>query len=235
MTTGPGRPSNGTLGVVSKEGNVPWIPRESPNLQSDESLDKISDQIGLVSITTGSDLRYLGPSSGLFFTKFVLAGFGKVIHVEKPSALDPANDTILVPPDLLVPQPKELPSEQRHTRWLSQAYFDNVHLQFPFLHEPSHWEIINQLYNDGEVGAVHKFQVLMVLAIGATILSRRTKVMLSAEGYFASAMNLVDSIVKTSSIEGIQSILLLEMYTLNNPSSGLSLWPLHHHCLVTIA
>lgn len=90
-------------------------------------------------------------------------------------------------PISLIPQPKELPSDQRHTRWLSQAYFEIVHLQFPFLHEPTHWETIGKIYDNVEVGSVHEFQVFMVLAIGATILSRRTKVMLSAEGYYASA------------------------------------------------
>ncbi|KAF4832909.1 Aspyridones efflux protein apdF [Colletotrichum tropicale] len=43
----------------------------------------------------------------------------------------------------------------------------------------------------------------MVLAIGAAHLSRRTKVALSAEGYYSSAMKLVDEILKTSSIASL--------------------------------
>ncbi|PLB49626.1 hypothetical protein P170DRAFT_510151 [Aspergillus steynii IBT 23096] len=210
-------------------------PGHSPGQQSRETRDvqspsEVTDQIGLISITPGTDLRYLGPSSGLFFTKFVLAGLGKRLHTDKTTP-DVKADGLAVPSDLLVPQPKELPSDPSNTRWLSQAYFDIVHLQFPFLHETSHVETIEKVYADPEVPAVHEFQVLMVIAIGASILSRRKRVMLSAEGYFASAMKLVDGVMKTSSVGVAQCILLLQMYALNNPTSGLNLWTLHHHGL----
>lgn len=55
--------------------------------------------------------------------------------------------------------------------------------------------------------------------------------MLSAESYYASAMDRLDSTVQATSLGGLQGILLLQMYTLNNPSSGLSLWSLHYHGL----
>lgn len=41
--------------------------------KDDTSLRDVTDQIGLVSVN-GADLRYLGPSSGLFFTRLVLTG-----------------------------------------------------------------------------------------------------------------------------------------------------------------
>ncbi|KAH0846682.1 Zn(II)2Cys6 transcription factor [Fonsecaea pedrosoi] len=197
----------------------------------DGSLNDITRQIGLVSVTTGADLRYLGPSSGLFFTKFVLAGLGRKIQVEKQHSLGPAKDGFSIPADLLVVRPQDLPPDQRHARWLSQAYFDTVHLQFPFLHEPTYMEILDKLYDGVEVGPTSEFQVFMVLAIGATILARRVKIPLCAEGYCASAMARLDSIFQRASLTGIQCILLLQMYAMNNPSSGLSLWALHYHCL----
>ncbi|RDW58997.1 Zn(II)2Cys6 transcription factor [Aspergillus mulundensis] len=231
VTAGPGHSPRIEGAIPSGDWNAPQRTQESCETRDVESPDEITDQIGLVSIATGSDLRYLGPSSGLFFTKFVLAGLGKRLDADKNPIPGAKPDALAVPSDLLVPQPKELPSDPRHTRWLSHAYFDIVHLQFPILHEPSHWETIEKIYADAEVTAVHKFQVLMVIAIGASILSHRTKVMLSAEGYFASAMKLVDAVMKSSSLGVAQCILLLQMYALNNPTSGLSLWTLHHHGL----
>ncbi|OOF93071.1 hypothetical protein ASPCADRAFT_33782, partial [Aspergillus carbonarius ITEM 5010] len=231
LTAGPGHSPNTDGGISYGDWNPPQRTQQRHETRDIESPREITDQIGLISITTGTDLRYLGPSSGLFFTKFVLAGLGKRLHVASNSTPGGKADSFTVPSDLLVPQPKELPSDPRHTRWLSQAYFDIVHLQFPILHEPSHWETVENIYADAEVTAVHEFQVLMVIAIGASILSRRTKVMLSAEGYFASAMKLVDGVMKTSSVGVAQCILLLQMYVLNNPTSGLSLWTLHHHGL----
>lgn len=115
-----------------------FLPDSDP-LQEDASLRKITEQIGLVSIAAGADLRYLGPSSGLFFTKFVLTGLGRRIQIERPSTPDPAaDDSLSIPPDLLLVQPRELPPDEKHARWLSQAYFDSMHLQFPFLHEKIH-------------------------------------------------------------------------------------------------
>lgn len=235
---GPSNQPDGPSTCLSMESHRPYTRREkgtqNEHSQDDESLHHITDQIGLISVTTGSDLRYLGPSSGLFFTRFVLAGLGRRIQAKKPFPLEPDNGGFSVPADLLVVQPKELPSDQRHAQWLSKAYFESVHLQFPFLHEPTHMEIIRKLYNGIEIEHTDQFQVFMVLAIGATILSRRAKVMLSAEGYCTSAMSRLDDIFQRTSLPGIQCILLLQMYTINNQSSGLSLWYLHYHCLASI-
>ena len=74
----------------------------------------------------------------------------------------------------------------------------------------------------------------MVLAIGATIRSRQLKVLLSAEGYCASAIVHLDTIFQKSSVRGVQCMLLLQMYTFHNPSSAISLWTLHYHCLAHV-
>ena len=204
------------------------------SFQHDESLLEITDQVGLVSVSTGADLRYLGPSSGLFFTRFVLTGIGRNIQAKELSPSDSMNDVPLVPVDLLEVQPTDLPAAQKHAIWLSEAYFETVHLQYPFLHETSHLETIRRMYDDVEVGPAAEFQVFMVLAVGATILSRRAKVQLSAEGYCASAMTRIDGIFPKASLTGLQCILILQMYTLHNASSGLSLWTLHYHCLAWV-
>lgn len=199
-----------------------------------DALREITDQVGLVSLNTGADLRYLGPSSGLFFTKFVLTGLGRRLRAAEPSPPDSDNALTSVPVGLLVAQPSDLPSDQKHAKWLSAAYFETVHLQFPFLHEPTHLDLIQKMYDGEEVSPISEFQVFMVLSIGATILSRRAKVQLSAEGYCASAMGRLSSVFQKVSLMEIQCILLLQMYTIHNSSSGLSLWTLHHHCLASV-
>ncbi|KAF3801405.1 hypothetical protein GCG54_00005561 [Colletotrichum gloeosporioides] len=168
-----------------------------PNNQNTESLDTISEQSGLISVTNEADLRYLGPSSGLVFTKFVLAGLGKrILSVsDRTSATDFAHNSIIVPSDFSYPIGKTcLP--MRGTKggscrpiWNTSIYSSRSSTSLPI--------------------------VFMVLAIGAAHLSRRTKVALSAEGYCSSAMKLVDEILKTSSIASVQCILLLEMYLCN--------------------
>ena len=200
----------------------------------DESLLEITEQVGLVSVSTGADLRYLGPSSGLFFTRFVLTGLGRKIQAKDLSPSDSMNGVLSVPMDLLEIQPSELPSAQKHAIWVSASYFETVHVQYPFLHEPTFLDTVRKMYDHVEVGLMAEFQVFMVLAIGATVLSRRAKVQLSAEGYCASAMLRIDGIFQKASLAGVQSILLLQIYTLHNASSGLSLWILHYHALACV-
>ncbi|KAE8153088.1 fungal-specific transcription factor domain-containing protein [Aspergillus avenaceus] len=196
-------------------------------------IREIADQVGLVSVNTGADLRYLGPSSGLFFTRFVLTGLSCRVQMERSSPSGPT-DSNFVPVELLDVHPRELPSDFKQAQWLTQAYFRAVHLQFPFLHEPTHLELLQNVYNGKDIGPADKFQLFMVLAIGATIRSRQTKVLLSAEGYCATAMAHLSSIFQKPSLRGVQSMLLLQMYTINNASSGLNLWALHYNCLANV-
>jgi hypothetical protein len=81
---------------------------------------------------------------------------------------------------------------------------------------------------------VAAFQVYMVLAISTTILSRRLKAPLSAEGYCAAAMTYFDQIQIEGSLEGLQCLLLLQIYALNNSSLGLNLWYLNYQCIASV-
>ncbi|KAL2284526.1 hypothetical protein FJTKL_08898 [Diaporthe vaccinii] len=99
-------PNDGTAGLPSPD---------QGNSETQGSLRNISEQIGLLSIASGTDLRYVGPSSGLFFTRYVLAGLAKQVRIEKPIA-DASDRRAEVPADLLVVQPKDLPSDQRQAR-----------------------------------------------------------------------------------------------------------------------
>ncbi|PWY82381.1 Zn(II)2Cys6 transcription factor [Aspergillus eucalypticola CBS 122712] len=194
----------------------------------------ITDQLGLVSINAEADLRYLGPSSGLFFTRFVLTGLGRRAGLAQES-VPLTGGTNFIPVELLDIQPKGLPSDFRQAQWLTQAYFQAVHGQFPFLHRPSHLDLLQKAYNGIELLLpIDQFQIYMVLAIGATIRSQQLKILLSAEGYCASAIVRLDTIFQKSSVRGVQCMLLLQMYTFHNPSSTISLWTLHYHCLAHV-
>ena len=209
------------------------VDRDDEAQPDDPSLREITDQVRLFSVSTGSEPRYLGPSSGMFFTRFVLRGLGQRIDVENSFPRGSIGD-FPVPADLLVVKPQEMPLDQAHTQWLLQVYFDNINSQFPFLHKPTLLQTVRKFYDGAELRQLEEFQIFMVLAIAATIASRRAKVPLSAEGYFASAMSQLDSVFDRPSISEIQCVLLLQMYTMHSPSSGLRLWYLHYHALASV-
>ncbi|KAI3008171.1 transcriptional regulator family: Fungal Specific TF [Aspergillus niger] len=225
-------------GSVSRASNLSSASEAHPSQTNNNKDDwgparDITDQLGLISINAEADLRYLGPSSGLFFTRFVLTGLGRRAELA-PESVSPSGETNFIPAELLDIQPKDLPSDLNQAQWLTQAYFQAVHGQFPFLHRPSHLELLQRAYNGIELLPIDKFQIYMVLAIGATIRSRQLKVLLSAEGYCASAIVHLDTIFQKSSVRGVQCMLLLQMYTFHNPSSAISLWTLHYHCLAHV-
>lgn len=78
------------------------------------------------------------------------------------------------------------------------------------------------------------FHVFMVLAISALDLSRQFKVHLPVEGSYTAAMKHVDYVCGENSIDGLQSLLLLIVYALHNPSCGLNIWTLNYQCLASV-
>ncbi|KAM0471008.1 hypothetical protein ACHAPX_009577 [Trichoderma viride] len=191
--------------------------------------------MSLVSISGGSDLRYLGPSSGLFFTKFVLAGLAHVADIETVNLRGSGSDDNdeLLPGDLVDLQAKDFPNDKRQTLFLTQIYLDSVHLQWPFLHEPTLLAIVDRIYNGALLDPLEEFHAFMVLAIGATIYGRRSRRHMLGEGYYASALQRLDTVFRAPSLATCQCLLLMEMYTLHDPSSGLNLWQLHYHSLAS--
>ena len=196
--------------------------------------ERLAHEIGLVSVTGGQDLRYLGPSSGYFFAKLVLARAGRQGHNSPPSQIQNLHPMSEIARGVLEISPTELPSTMDAAVQLSKAYWEVIQPQYPFLHQPSHMKLLEHVYSLEDSSATASFQVNMVLAISATILSRRLKVPLSAEGYCAKAMTYFDKIRIEASLQGLQSLLLLQMYAMHNPSTGLNVWYVNYQCIAAV-
>ena len=109
-----------------------------------------------------------------------------------------------------------------------------IHVSYPFLHQPSHMDSIGKMYTSEPVPPVVAFQVYMVLAIAASDLSRRSKLRLPAEGYYTTAMQYFNQFCPDGSLAGLQSLLLLMIYALHNPSCGINIWNLNYQCLASL-
>jgi hypothetical protein len=196
--------------------------------------ENLAHEIGLVSVTAGQDPRYVGPSSGYSFAKLVLANARPPRQQEYlPDSCNLQVSSLLDKETFRVP-PAKMPSNIEHCIQLSAAYWENVHFQYPFLHKPTHMKLIDHVINSETNSPVATFQVYMVLAISTTILSRRLKAPLSSEGYCATAMTYFDQVQLEGSLEGLQCLLLLQMYALHNPSLGLNVWYLSYQCIASV-
>jgi hypothetical protein len=208
-------------------------PHRSPFVD-ETHRENLAHEIGLVSVTAGQDPRYVGPSSGYSFAKLVLASDRQPRQeVKRTDSHNPQAASLLDKKHFRIPPAKMPPSPDQCIQ-LSAAYWENVHFQYPFLHRPTHAKLIEYMHSSETHNPVAAFQVYMVLAISTTILSRRLKAPLSAEGYCATAMTYFDKIQVEGSLEGLQCLLLLQMYALHNPSLGLNVWYLNYQCIASV-
>lgn len=103
--------------------------------QSD--ADDLSSMIGTLSLNAaGSEPTYLGPSSVFAFSRFLKPTLRPAIAGASPATAHQSLDAIS-------PEPCPLPDYQTAIK-LSNAYFNNINTQYPFLHEATfrEWEAI---------------------------------------------------------------------------------------------
>ncbi|KAH6682191.1 fungal-specific transcription factor domain-containing protein [Plectosphaerella plurivora] len=183
----------------------------------------LAHEIGLVSLGSTQDARYIGPSSGYFLARLMLAsGSG---DLPAPTAL---------PAGLVecLQGPAPLPPSDRAAQ-LSAAFFDVLHPQYPILHEPA---FAGMLTRAAAPDADHadSFRVFMVLALGAIVLSQRHRVRLPAEGYCLAALEHLDAVNVENSLAGLQCLLLLMLFTMHCPNMRANLWYLDYQCIASV-
>lgn len=245
----PGIPTDGPNG--DSDQNVSPLQEGRPNhhtvalpdvSQSLNAPDQRAHEIGLISVGAKADQKYIGPSSGYFLARLLLACSPRVdtddAHistVDTPTSRSLMNDLVDV-----MHGPFPLPAQPLAVR-LSRIYFDTIQPQWPILHEPSFRAAMDQLLLDQhtltapQTGDPHvHFQVYMVLAISAKILSYRTKRPFSGESYCLSALQYLDQLKIQSSIQGLQCMLLLLIFAVHSPHTRLNVWYLNYQCLATV-
>ncbi|OBT98104.2 hypothetical protein VE01_03862 [Pseudogymnoascus verrucosus] len=242
------QPTSQNLGQTHVDDSVlphPELSRESQGVeqsseaprQPNEQQRGLAHEIGLVSLSAGTDPKYIGPSSGYFFAKLLLSCARQGKQSFPPREQEQSTESRLArlfPRGALSVPPSALPEDIEYTIMISKAYFEAIHPQYPFLHQPSHMKLIEHVYTEPKPLPNAAFQVYMVMAIGATVLSRRLKLPLSGEGFCVSAMKYFDKLCIENSLKGLQSLLLLLIYTLNSPSMGLNIWYLNYQCIAAL-
>ena len=101
-------------------------------------LGDLSSMIGTLSLNAaGAEPSYLGPSSTFAFSRFVRPSLRQALGSLPANLSVPVADR----QDSMAPEPCALPDYQTAIK-LSNAYFQNIHAQYPFLHEPTfrEWE-----------------------------------------------------------------------------------------------
>ncbi|KAJ5096579.1 hypothetical protein N7456_007300 [Penicillium angulare] len=203
-------------------------PRDS---QPPRTQPKQAHEIGLVSLFSGGEARYIGPSSGYFLANTVFSSAGRRSRPQTGQCHE--NEPISLSSELFN-SPATLPNRKEDAIELSLKYFSFIHVMYPFLHGPSHLDRVEKMYSsaaDEDPDPIAAFHVYMVLAIAASDISRRFRIRLPAEGFYTAATQFFEDACVEGSLEGLQSLLLLMIYALHNPSCGVNIWSLNYQCL----
>ncbi|KAJ0161917.1 Positive regulator of purine utilization, partial [Colletotrichum tanaceti] len=246
----------------------PIVRSPDPRLADPAAGSTLSHEIGLVSLGSSQDPKYIGPSSGYFLARIMLTGNrNRDDRTASAWSSRPPQPVSSIPAALVEAMhgPMPLPTREQATL-LAESYFDVVNCQFPILHQPTFMALLRQVYEGGGGGgggvdvdvdvdmgadpdmdpdpdmdadpdrgrAAGVFQVFMVLALGSTVLSRRTRVRLPAESYCLSAMRHLDRVSVDGSIPGLQCLLLLTVFTMHSPNVRLNVWYLNYQCIAAV-
>ena len=203
---------------------------EKPNQPVSRSApgpSAITHEIGLVSLGTNQDPRYIGPSSGYFLARVMLDSVSKQDERLSKNAPFP---TKLVE---AIQGPLPLPSREMAMQ-LCDAYFSAINLQYPILHRQTFDGMLERAYEQDSNDPVVKFQVFTVLAIGSAVLSGRIRARIPAESYCLSALQYLDELNLENSLQGVQCLLLLLIFTIHSPFVRVNVWYLNYHCIAAL-
>lgn len=194
---------------------------ESHRYQS-TGMDEASSLEFLCLRSGGAEPHYFGASSAYSFTKMFSASL-RAVRKQAPglsmsgvtadNAEEPRNAT-----------PAPLP-ERKMVKLLSNAYFEQVHPQFPFLHGPTYrrWEdeVLTALESGDTPNPVYLFFVYALCAVGA--LTGPLAGATLPQGLYSAAEALFERVMQQNSIESIQAVLCCAMYSIRSPV-GVSVW-----------
>jgi hypothetical protein len=219
--------------------NFPAVDEGSPRFASDvedEHIDDLSTEVALLCLSAaGREPHYFGPSCAVSFSRIVSTTMGlprRNGSSQHSSGWPGAQNSEV---DRTVPV--SFPSRALAAT-LTQAYFKNIHPQYPFLHKPTFlaWEEVCTRANAaGDVttaGGLALFFVLMVYAIGSLALGPAQRD--SAGTYYSMALRYQEPLLDLDGLESIQSILCCAVYSVRSPV-GVSLWKVSgmaiRHCI----
>lgn len=126
-----------------------------------------------------------------------------------------------------------MPSKEG-AEFLCASYFDLIHIQFPILHQPTFMAMLDQMYTSTDPDPVMAFQIFIVLAIGASVCPRRSRLGMLGDSYGITALKFFDQINVQNSLQGLQCLLLMSLFAIHNPSAKLSVWYLNYQCIACL-
>lgn len=198
--------------------------------------DMLSNEVALLCLgAAGREPQYFGPSSAVHFSRVVSSAIGLSrkgeMHGSERGSVSEVWDRGR--PAMSV----DFPSLSKMAK-LSEAYFQNIHPQYPFLHRPTFRLMEKECLDASIQGDLSKasdasmYFVLMVCATGCLTLGPSATD--EAESYFSMALEHIAPLLDLDNIQSVQTLLCCAIYSIRSPT-GASLWKISgmavRHCI----
>ncbi|KAI1616979.1 fungal-specific transcription factor domain-containing protein [Exophiala viscosa] len=190
---------------------------------------------GLVRFTEKDECRFLGPSSGIAITRFVME-FAKqnssrrmikdvVPHhaaqeIKDKFDAESSKPTSKVYPLISSVAAPDLPNRELMERLVS-IYMVKAQYMLPLLHEPSFRRDLETVYN-GTADTTLNFQVRLVVAISMQKLDKQYAGL--ADSYYLAALPFMPGAVEKMDLSTLQCFALIAQYSLLTPTRTAAYW-----------
>lgn len=190
---------------------------------------------GLVKFSEGDESRFLGPSSGIAITRFVME-FAKqnssrktIKDVVPQHAAQEIKDkfdaesqkpTSKVYPLISSVAAPDLPNRELMDR-LVEIYMVKAQYMLPLLHEPTFRQELEDVYG-GSKDPTLNFQVRLVVAISMQKLDKQYAGL--ADSYYLAALPFLTGAVRKMDLSTLQCFALIAQYSLLTPTRTAAYW-----------
>ncbi|KIW18377.1 hypothetical protein PV08_02665 [Exophiala spinifera] len=225
--------------ITSLQDTVRRLQEELKALEKEEDYEPTHETMarsaGLVSFSENDESRFLGPSSGIAITRFVME-FAKqnavrrtikevVPHqaaqeIKKKFDAESDKPTSKVYPLISSVAAPDLPTRDLMDR-LVEIYMVKAQYMLPLLHEPSFHRDLQAVYNGSDDPTLN-FQVRLVTAISMQKLDKQYAGL--ADSYYLAALPYLTGAVQKKDLSTLQCFALIAQYSLLTPTRTAAYW-----------
>jgi hypothetical protein len=199
--------------------------------------EAMASEAGLVQFSENEESRFLGPSSGIAITRFVMdfarrnatstrRSIKDVVsqqsaqEIKHKFTIESSKPTSKVYPLISSVAAPELPNSHLMER-LVDIYMVKAQYMLPLLHEPTFKEDLVKVYN-GSTDPTLNFQVRMVVAISMQKLD--TQYAGLADSYYLAALPFLTGAIQKKDLSTLQCYALIAQYSLLTPTRTAAYW-----------
>jgi hypothetical protein len=205
--------------------------------QQEPDHETMAREAGLVQFSENEECRFLGPSSGIAITRFVMdfarrnasstrRSIKDVVsqqsakEIKHKFVVESSKPTSKVYPLISSVAAPELPNTHLMER-LVDIYMVKAQYMLPLLHEPTFKEDLQKVYN-GSTDPTLNFQVRMVVAISMQKLD--TQYAGLADSYYLAALPFLTGAIQKKDLSTLQCYALIAQYSLLTPTRTAAYW-----------